>query len=306
MALCSACRELDVVTGALCDDCAAAICGVGQLYPEQITTAVTEPADAALVDRWGRVHALSRRSLVGRQLEPGGIAIADASVSRQHAELLRKPDRSWWLVDMGSANGTLLNERQLDGAARLTSGDLVFFGHVGTFFLSPVPDEGAPIRLPPTHRPTAATPAADIEVPPRVGVGDGDPDDEEAATFLGLLAADLALVSPTGGGGGMVALDGRTAQLTPTQFELLRLLALRMFEEGGRDERVRGFVRSTELLASLPWDTPKPEDNHIKQLVRRVRRTLVRAQVGDLVESRHGFGYRLRFRLDKNPMRDPA
>ncbi len=301
MSLCAACRELEVATGALCDDCAAAITGVGQLYPEQILSAVTEPSDAALVDRWGRVHALSRRSFVGRQVESGGIALADASVSRQHAELLRKPDRSWWVIDMGSANGTFLNERQLDAASRLTSGDLLFFGGVGAFFVSPVPEEPlAPIRLPPTHRPASGP----EPIAPPIVYEEDQLDEDEASTFLGLRAAELSLVSPTGGGGGVVALGGKTAQLTPTQFELIRVLAMRMFEEAGRDERVRGFVRSSELLVSLPWDTPKPEDNHIKQLVRRVRRALVRAQVGDLVESRHGFGYRLRFRLDKKPMRD--
>jgi hypothetical protein len=291
MTVCAACREADAVTGVLCDDCSAAICGVGQLYPEQISSGVTEPVEAALVDRWGRVHPLSRRSFLGRQLEPGGIALADPSVSRLHAEILRKPDRSFWLVDTGSANGTFVNERQIDAATRLVSGDLLFFGQVGAYFVSPIPAEPpAPLRLPSTQRPEA--------------MKLDDLDDEGASTFLGLRAASLSLTSPSGGGGGVVTVDGASAHLTMIQFELVRILAVRMFEENGRDERVRGFVRSSELLASLPWDTPKPDDNHIKQLVRRVRRALVRAQVGDLVESRHGFGYRLRFRLDKNPVRD--
>src|SRR5262249_55898548 len=114
MTVCAVCRDASAVTGVLCDDCSAAICGVGQLYPEQIPSGVTEAAGAALVDRGGRVHPLSRRSSIGRQLEPGGIALADPSVSRLHAEILRKPDRSFWLIDTGSANGTFLNERQID------------------------------------------------------------------------------------------------------------------------------------------------------------------------------------------------
>jgi hypothetical protein len=32
----------------------------------------------------------------------------------------------------------------------------------------------------------------------------------------------------------------------------------------------------------------------VKQLVRRVRRRLVESEIGDLIESRHRFGYRLR------------
>jgi DNA-binding response OmpR family regulator len=67
-----------------------------------------------------------------------------------------------------------------------------------------------------------------------------------------------------------------------------------MEEESKVDERVRGFVRSSELLASLSWDTARPDDNHLKQLVRRARRSLARAGIADVIESRHGFGYRLR------------
>jgi hypothetical protein len=37
-----------------------------------------------------------------------------------------------------------------------------------------------------------------------------------------------------------------------------------------------------------------PNENHVKQLVRRVRRALMKVARGDLIESRHRFGYRLR------------
>jgi DNA-binding response OmpR family regulator len=57
---------------------------------------------------------------------------------------------------------------------------------------------------------------------------------------------------------------------------------------------VRGFVRSSELIATLSWDTSDPNENHVKQLIRRVRRALMKVAHGDLIESRHRFGYRLR------------
>jgi len=50
----------------------------------------------------------------------------------------------------------------------------------------------------------------------------------------------------------------------------------------------------SELIADLSWDTREPSENHVKQLVRRVRRALVKSDIGDLIESRHRFGYRLR------------
>jgi DNA-binding response OmpR family regulator len=67
-----------------------------------------------------------------------------------------------------------------------------------------------------------------------------------------------------------------------------------MLAESSQPAQVRGFVRSSELLASIAWDTREPDDNHLKQLIRRARRLLIRAGLGDLIESRQRFGYRLR------------
>src|SRR3569623_3368564 len=67
-----------------------------------------------------------------------------------------------------------------------------------------------------------------------------------------------------------------------------------MATEQLQPELVRGFVRSSELIADLSWDTREPSENHVKQLERRVRRALVKSDIGDLIESRHRFGYRLR------------
>ena len=47
-------------------------------------------------------------------------------------------------------------------------------------------------------------------------------------------------------------------------------------------------------MAELPWDTAHPDDNHLKQLVRRTRRAMVRAGLDDIVESKRNFGYRLK------------
>ncbi len=298
MTSCAACGVAAAVSGWLCEDCAAAIHGASRLSPEQIVSAVETP-HAALIDRWGRTHALGTRTVIGRQLEGRELAIADASVSRRHAEILRKRDGTWWVIDLMSSNGTTVADEVVEAPRQLRSPSAVFFGEIGFFFVTPSPGEPpAPPSVHSTHRPLPPPrPASEIA---RMYDDDEDEDgDGEAGayTFSGLRSVDLVLAAPTGGGGGVVELNGRTAQLTEVQYALVRLLAERMQVEEGHDERVRGFVRSSELLASLPWDTPRPEDNHIKQLVRRVRRTLVRANLGDLIESRQGFGYRLRVRL---------
>jgi hypothetical protein len=59
-------------------------------------------------------------------------------------------------------------------------------------------------------------------------------------------------------------------------------------------EVIRGFVPTGQLIADLPWDACDPSENHLKQLVRRTRKALVLAGIGDLIESRRCFGYRLR------------
>jgi hypothetical protein len=118
--------------------------------------------------------------------------------------------------------------------------------------------------------------------------------EEEEHTDVGLPAMRFALHEPTGGGGGLVEVDGKQVQLTTTQFELMALMIRRMADEKHQPELVRGFVRSSELIADLSWDTREPNENHVKQLVRRVRRALLKSEIGDLIESRHRFGYRLR------------
>ena len=117
---------------------------------------------------------------------------------------------------------------------------------------------------------------------------------EEERTDIGLPEMRFRLHEPTGGGGGLVEVDGKQVQLTTTQFELMALMVRRMASEAHQPELVRGFVRSSELIASLSWDTRDPGENHVKQLVRRLRRALLKVSSGDLIESRHRFGYRLR------------
>lgn len=104
----------------------------------------------------------------------------------------------------------------------------------------------------------------------------------------------LELSGPTSGGSGVVAFDGESTILGSIQFALLRLLAARLAGDASQADAVRGFVRAVELIAQLPWHTEHPEDNHVKQQIRRLRRALERLGAEDAIESRHGLGYRLR------------
>lgn len=286
---CLACADREVSHEVLCEPCAARLRGVHALCPEQISSHVIGATDeAGLVDQWGRVHTLNAATQIRRQVVKNCIAIAEPSVSRSHAEVSQIAIDEWEVRDLGSSNGTSVNGKRID-ASRVAHGDVVSFGHVAFIFvLDATPARG--------HKEPTIT-VKPPEAPARI-VYEEDAVEE---TFSGLRPADLRLVAPSGGGGGVLEVDGRSVQLTLVQLELFQVLWQRMMSEMGTDERVRGYVRSSELLATLAWDTPKPDDNNMKQLVRRVRRTLSRAGIPDIIEARHGFGYRLSVAPRKKP-----
>lgn len=284
---CAVCERNPVDSGVLCEDCRDEVAGPLGLVPEQVLTTIAKPTGAVLIDSWGRPHALEARTLVGRQLEGAGVSILESSVSRHHAHLSFDPTkRGWSMRDLGSANGTMLNEQTIDGAVSLRKGDRVMFGQVGFYFL---PDGASlpAVTLDPMFSSTLR-PSDRMQSPVEAG------EFERESTDVGLPTLDISLHEPTGGGGGLVEVDGKQVQLTATQFEFFALLVRRMADEAHQRHMVRGFVRTSELIGDLSWDTRDPGDNHVKQLVRRVRRALIKVEIGDLIESRHRFGYRLR------------
>ncbi|HVK72536.1 MAG TPA: FHA domain-containing protein [Kofleriaceae bacterium] len=293
---CAVCDLRPAEMGHLCEDCREEITSPLGLVPEQILATATKPTGAVIIDPWGRPHPLDARTLIGRQLEGAGVSVLEGSVSRHHAHLSFEPTRKTWaLRDLGSANGTLVNDHEVHESTTLRHGDRILVGQVGFYFLpdgkalAPVAlDPAAAITLKPTERLRAPVVAAASGAAPSEDFADDD------HTDVGLPVYDVRLHEPSGGGGGLVEIDGKQVQLTATQFEFFALLVRRMAVETDQPDIVRGFVRTSELIGDLSWDTRDPGDNHVKQLVRRVRRVLVKAEIGDLIESRHRFGYRLK------------
>lgn len=68
--------------------------------------------------------------LVGRSKESCGVWIDSSKVSKKHAAFVRDAGGGWVLRDLGSTNGTYVNDRRLDKdeRARVSSGDSVRFG----------------------------------------------------------------------------------------------------------------------------------------------------------------------------------
>jgi pSer/pThr/pTyr-binding forkhead associated (FHA) protein len=218
-----------------------------------------------------------------------GLAVLEVSISRHHARIVHDGN-AWSVRDLASANGTFVDEQPVQGAVELHPGARVRFGQMSFYFLpegaqdsSTLPVESSTVLIP------RITAAGSGGIP--AGIESGL---EEERTDPGLPLISLKLHEPTGGGGGFVEVDGKQVQLTATQLELISIMVRRMASDADSPPLVRGFVRSSELIESLSWDTTEPNENHVKQLIRRVRRALMKVAQGDLIESRHRFGYRLR------------
>lgn len=74
----------------------------------------------------GEVFELDDVALIGRG-EAAGVRLTDTSISRQHASI-RRENGAYWVVDLGSANGTFVNDVALTTGRALRNGDRVQFG----------------------------------------------------------------------------------------------------------------------------------------------------------------------------------
>ncbi len=82
----------------------------------------------ALLLAEGRRHVIPPGgALVGRSRECD-IVLADANVSRRHAEVLPAAAGTWTIADLGSTNGVVVNGRKIQGAAQLQAGDRIALG----------------------------------------------------------------------------------------------------------------------------------------------------------------------------------
>jgi two-component system, cell cycle response regulator len=83
----------------------------------------------------GRRTALAKRTyVVGRDTE-ADLVISRSSVSRQHSQLTLDDQEDWWVADLGSTNGTFVNEERIS-KKRLVDGDQIRFGDAIFKFLS--------------------------------------------------------------------------------------------------------------------------------------------------------------------------
>ncbi len=72
----------------------------------------------------GERHDLNGTCSIGRAPD-NTLSLADNEVSRRHAIIQAQGEREFWLVDLGSANGTYVNGRRISQSVRLHNGDII-------------------------------------------------------------------------------------------------------------------------------------------------------------------------------------
>ncbi|MDX2090428.1 MAG: FHA domain-containing protein [Kofleriaceae bacterium] len=265
---CIVCHQARELVGVACADCREELKPAIRITPEQVRMRGAGSTPALFVDAWGRVHHIARRTVIGRDPDADGFVLLDSTISRRHAVLELRVDR-WMLADLGSANGTFVENRPLTAETPLRDGERVRFGGISLFFLA------------------------------SAGVGlEDDPSTLGGYTARGPLAPEsldamtltIELREPTGGGGGVAVIGGRQVQLTLAQFEFISALYRRAT---AAERKSDGYVHASELMQLLSLDSAEPNEDHVRQLVRRLRRVLFKAGITDLIESRYGAGYRL-------------
>jgi hypothetical protein len=106
--------------------------------PEPVEDEVEAPEPVrAAVTFEGKTRSISApRAVFGRSRECD-VRVGDANISRKHAEI-RHEDDAWWIVDLGSTNGTLVNGRRAK-RERLSDGDRIVLGSTEIVFGDPRP-----------------------------------------------------------------------------------------------------------------------------------------------------------------------
>jgi pSer/pThr/pTyr-binding forkhead associated (FHA) protein len=80
----------------------------------------------------GTRHEVKQRRVVLGRSRDCDIQLADANVSRRHAEL-RQEGASYWIVDLGSTNGIEVNGKRVK-RAKLSDGDSFTLGSTDVLF----------------------------------------------------------------------------------------------------------------------------------------------------------------------------
>ncbi len=263
--------------GALCRPCALEVAPCDGLIADHVTSKVDpEEAAAWVVDGFGTAHALAPRSTIGRG-QDGQLVILASSVSREHARLERS-DAGWHIRDLGSRNGSFVDDVRLQGRFLLPERTRLKIGDVAMWFLAEVayqPAEGASLE-------TASAGGGMVRYLLALPVGElcvvGGNDNKSGGALLARTSPDQAW---------------QERGLAPLEFQLLRALCVRGIEEAGSPSAVRGCVATKQLVRDLPFQSRFANEENVRQVVKRLRGQLDEVAPKGLLGVAPGRGYYL-------------
>jgi len=88
---------------------------------------------AWVLTREGNKIPLKKRFSIGRDAV-NQYPIEETFVSRRHAVIVKEKNDEFWLMDLGSTNGTLLNGKLVEKPVRLLNGDEILIGNHSLIF----------------------------------------------------------------------------------------------------------------------------------------------------------------------------
>jgi len=224
---------------------------------------------------------------VGRR-PTAAVVVLHGTISREHAELFQG-DGGWQVRDLGSRNGTWVDGLRVQGRAPLASVSQLRFGEVGFFFFGRRIDAAVPVRSLETAHAAGAASFRFLVSGEAVEL-----------LLLGSLATEEAINS-----GGVVLHRNRGAEdwaevsLPPLEFHLLRVLCDQAASEAASPSRSRGCVPTKQLAKLLPFQSRYANEENVRQVVRRVRKTLGEIGADAAVEALPGRGYFLAWPVNK-------
>lgn len=100
----------------------------------------SEPTGAWLESADGTTWPLDANCAIGRS-PSNGLVISDRKVSRRHAVIHRQNGHEYWIVDLGSGNGSYINGTRVSLPRQLKDNDTLMFGEFAvTFRQTDLPD----------------------------------------------------------------------------------------------------------------------------------------------------------------------
>jgi pSer/pThr/pTyr-binding forkhead associated (FHA) protein len=93
----------------------------------------------------GNVYNLAALVTKIGRIDGNDLVIQDSTVSKNHALIMYErespeafpvPCNEFFILDLGSANGTLVNNLPIRGAYKLKDGDIIRFGNIAASFRS--------------------------------------------------------------------------------------------------------------------------------------------------------------------------